>query len=182
MTVQCSGEEMDNIDKRDTDARSILQITYEDIKVAKNRLWTSTYYILSLYAGLIAFSKYLDLRPTDDWIKFILLIFGGIITVYAFYHLIETHSSIVRYRRRLMLLTDMMHKEVKEIYQDIPKYHNFNRYFFSLTFPFILLIIWAYLLLIVSLFKAAIINLVWFLLPLALIIDSAVAIYVYFKE
>jgi|WetSurMetagenome_2_1015567.scaffolds.fasta_scaffold40259_4 hypothetical protein len=173
---------MNDTDKRDDDARLMLQITVDDIKVGKNRLWNSTYYILSLYAALIAFSISLNLRLKDNWIKYFLLVFGCIITVYAIYHLIESHTSIARYRKRLKSVTSLLHKEVRELYDTIPGYPNFHRYFFSLTFPFIILIIGGYILVLISLFEVAISNLVWFIFPLALIIDSAAAIYVYFKE
>ena len=173
---------MNETDKRDDDARLLFQITVDDIKVGKNRLWISTYYILSLYAGLIAFCKYFRFSPADDWIKILLLFFGCIVTIFAIYHLIESHASIARYRKRLNSVTLMLHKEVRELYVTIPEYTKFNRYFFSLTFPFILLIMTGYMLVLISLFEPSIINLVWFIFPLALIIDSTAAIYVYFKK
>ena len=90
---------MSDSDKRDADARCLLQITYEDIKISKNRLWTSTYYTLSLYAGLIALPWLLWVlhpwRRTISWLLFAFAVLAGTVLLWRLNALMPIHASLL---------------------------------------------------------------------------------------
>lgn len=149
---------MNLCEKRGADVRLILQITHDDIKIAKNRMWTSIVSALSMYGGIIAIEHKFnsDVTPIVN-VKFCLSSFSFIIALYSIYHFIETHASIVRYRKKLIESAELLDEVVQKIYKPpCPKeeYLSFNRYFFGITLFFILSIIAGFLIVISYLYRA----------------------------
>jgi uncharacterized membrane protein YhdT len=169
-------------DKKDADARSMYEINVEDIRWAKGRIWISTYYILSLYAGFIAFIKYFELACADNEIKYFVMITASIITIFAIYHLLETNWSIIRYRNRLVELKELYHEDVKKIIKDVEKYTSFKRYFNSLTLPLIGLIVLGYFSVYYSLFKFKGDSIAYFMVSLLYILICGWCYYYSFSE
>jgi hypothetical protein len=173
----------DQNNKKDADARSMYEINVEDIRWAKGRIWTSTYYILSLYAGFIALSrtKFFSSNNSDSGIKLYILVLSTIITMVGIYHLIETHAKLVQYRNRLEKLINIFHQDVRKIITIEEKYPDFKRYFISLILPFIIQIIVGHIFVYFSLYEF---NCDYFklILTLAFIIIFGVCIFCYFKD
>jgi hypothetical protein len=126
----------DQNNKKDADARSMYEINVEDIRWAKGRIWTSTYYILTLYAGFIAISNFECQIFKNNIFQIILAFLATIIAVVGIRHLIETHYNLVCYRRRLVKLRLIYHKDVREIISIEKDYTSFKRYLLDLLLPF----------------------------------------------
>ncbi len=123
----------------------LYQILVEDIRWAKGRIWTITYYCILTYVVIIGFLNYMgtDLGPLSFLGKlFYLLLPAFGINMLAMWHIMDTHRCMCEYRARLVEINEAMEEATKRTLVFEKKYPRFHRYFWGLTLPFILLLMW----------------------------------------
>ena len=132
------------LQKEEAEIRTLLSIVVDDIKYAKNKQWSLTYYVLLTYAALIGFCSFLEDKPfyDDIEIKFIIIIPAILISIVGIYNLLDTHKRIAFYRERINKIQKYLSFEPRSIINIRPEqnshnYAGFDRYFWFLTVPFI---------------------------------------------
>jgi hypothetical protein len=125
--------------KEEAEIRTLLSIVVDDIKYAKNKQWSLTYYVLLTYAALIGFCNLLGHYSYCEnlLIKLIIIFAAALVGLYGIYHLLDTHMRIAFYRIRLTRIQNYLSREPQAIIdirpEDKGRYPEYYRYFWELT-------------------------------------------------
>ena len=134
--------------KEEAEIRTLLSIIVDDIRYAKNRQWSTTYYVLLTHAALIGFSNLIE---NNLLIAQVIIIIPAIwISYIGISNLLDTHMRLSIYRIRLTKIQDYLSEEPKRIInirpeKDEKKYTDYGRYFKELTMPFIIVLLFGLL-------------------------------------
>jgi hypothetical protein len=148
-----------NSDNTHSEFLNRYSILIDDIKYLKSRQWTITYYLLVLYAAIIAFYKLMNFDKGNDICleKTLLTILILLIAVLGTIHQCSFQSRITRYRNLIEDILphfsepfrDFEINALKERFINEKRYSSWWNGFWLFTFPFItifwvtsVLIIW----------------------------------------
>lgn len=131
----------------------LAEATVEDIRFAKRHTWALTYYVLLTHAAIITLyvliyknvNSVFQNFPKEMWVDSVLFWLPSyVINLVGNYHLLDINRSLSFYRIRLSILKNKMGKPTKEVFDvytgEDENYFKFTRYFWRLTFFFILLL------------------------------------------
>ena len=136
------------LQKEEAEIRTLLSIVVDDIKYAKNRQWSLTYYVLLTYAALIGLCKLIRenaVYSCTTAINISIIFTAFVISFVGVFNLLDTHMRIAYYRHRLENIKKYLSPKPRAIINIRPEteqnYSEYFRYFSGLTAPFIFVLL-----------------------------------------